>query len=105
MLNLKKLRDDNKISQDRLSKSLGVSRSTIAMWETNGSQPDNDMLQRLADFFNVSVDYILGRTDEPFSVNQQLSGLDFALYGETKDLTDEEKQDILDYVRYKKSKK
>lgn len=61
MLNLKKLRTVKKISQKRLADSIGVSRSTVAMWETGGSQPDNDNLSRIATYFDVSVDYLLGR--------------------------------------------
>ena len=36
-------------------------------------------------------------------LDQQLEGIDFALFGEVKDLTDEQKQDILDYIRFKKA--
>lgn len=64
MNQIKLLRKSKKISQQALADSLGVSRSTIAMWETSGSQPDNTSLLRLADYFNVSVDYLLGRDDE-----------------------------------------
>ncbi len=64
MLNLKKIRELRKISQQRLSDDLNISRSTVAMWETEKSQPDNDMLKKLSAYFNVSVDYLLGCTDE-----------------------------------------
>lgn len=61
MLNLKEIRTGRKISQQKLADIIGVSRSTIAMWETDGSQPDNEMLKKIADYFNVSTDYLLGR--------------------------------------------
>lgn len=60
MLRLKKLRNEKHISQQKLASALGVSRSTIAMWETEASQPDNAMLIKISAFFNVSIDYILG---------------------------------------------
>lgn len=63
--NLKKVRINNKISQQKLADEISVSRSTIAMWETGGSQPDNDNLMRIADYFNVTVDYLLGREEKP----------------------------------------
>ena len=61
MINLKELRKKHKISQQKLADTIGVSRSTVAMWETAGSQPDNEMLMKMADIFNVSLDYLLGR--------------------------------------------
>lgn len=60
-MNLRTLRNEKNYSQQKLANIIGVSRSTIAMWETGASQPDNDTLKRLADIFGVTVDYLLGR--------------------------------------------
>ena len=56
--------------------------------------------------------YMYGKTlrdinsyEEDPNLDQQLSGIDFALSGEIHDLTDNEKQDILDYIRFKKSQR
>lgn len=59
METIKKLRNSLGISQQKLANQIGVSRSTIAMWETGQSQPDNDMLKNMANFFGVTVDYLL----------------------------------------------
>ena len=59
MHTLKELRVGQHINQEKLSKAIGVSRSTIAMWETGASQPDNDMLKKLSEYFNVTIDYLL----------------------------------------------
>lgn len=64
MIRLKELRLAAGYSQQALAKKLQVVRSTIAMWETGGSNPDNVMLQKIADTFNVSVDYLLGREEQ-----------------------------------------
>ena len=64
---LKDLRLNRKISQQKLANDLDVSRSTIAMWESDSSQPDNAMLIRLAKYFSVSTDYLLGNSTEPSS--------------------------------------
>lgn len=67
MLKLKELRNspDNpvgqKISQQKMAEILKVSRSTIAMWETGASDPDTESLQKIADYFGVTIDYLLGR--------------------------------------------
>lgn len=49
------------MSQQNLSSLLGVARSTIAMWESGASQPDHATVIKIADLFNVSTDYLLGR--------------------------------------------
>lgn len=62
---LKELRNRENITQYQFAGIFKISTGTIAMWETNKRQPDFDMLQKIADYFDVSVDYLLGRTDEP----------------------------------------
>lgn len=64
MKNLSTIRKQNQISQLKLADSMGVSRSTVAMWETGKSQPDNEVLVKLAKFFNCTTDYLLGVTEE-----------------------------------------
>ena len=63
MILIKQLRSRNKISQQKLADSIHVSRSTVAMWEAGASEPDTEKLKLLAEYFNVSVDYLLGRDD------------------------------------------
>ncbi len=58
------LRKENDLSQFGLGLELGVSRSTIAGYEAKGRQPDIGMLINIADYFNVSLDYLVGRKDE-----------------------------------------
>lgn len=60
MINLKQIRSSSNMSQELLANKMGVSRTTVTMWETGGSQPDHDSLIRLSDFFNVSIDYLIG---------------------------------------------
>lgn len=58
---LRKLRRERNLTQTELANSLNVSNGTIAMWETEKRQPDLDMVSKIASFFNVSVDYLMGR--------------------------------------------
>lgn len=53
---LSKLRHDRKLTARELSVVIGVSRSTIAMWETNESQPSASYLQKIAAFFGVRME-------------------------------------------------
>lgn len=60
---LKKLRTDKELSQKALSDILGISPSTVAMYEQGRRTPDNEMLKKIANFFNVSVDFLLGNSN------------------------------------------
>ncbi|MBR3361412.1 MAG: helix-turn-helix transcriptional regulator [Lachnospiraceae bacterium] len=63
-MRLKELRKQNKMTQHMVAQKVGVSRSTVAMWETGQNEPDNQMLLELAMLFNCSVDYLLERTED-----------------------------------------
>ena len=60
---LKGLRKDAKISSEELSKVIGVTRQQVQRYETNKTDITSDVLIKLADFFDVSTDYLLGRAD------------------------------------------
>jgi transcriptional regulator with XRE-family HTH domain len=66
---LKELRNKKGLSQRELAKTLKLSPSTIAMYEIGQREPDNATLNKIADFFNVTTDCLLGRDwwekDEP----------------------------------------
>lgn len=58
-MKLKQLREQNHISQSELAKYLGVVRSTICQYEKGNRLPDTETLIKIADYFNVSVDYLI----------------------------------------------
>lgn len=68
---LQALRKERGVTQEQLSAHLGVSPQAVSKWE-NGSYPDGDLLPSLADFFNVSIDYLYGRAERNLSVEQRI---------------------------------
>jgi len=62
--NLAKLRKEKKLSQYELAEKMNFSRGKIANYEQGTRQPDFETLQMFADFFDVTTDYLLGRTKE-----------------------------------------
>lgn len=52
-----------KYTQVALAEELGVSKSTVAMWETDSRLPSRESCEQIADLFNVDIDYIYGRTN------------------------------------------
>ncbi|MBR6553271.1 MAG: helix-turn-helix transcriptional regulator [Clostridia bacterium] len=64
-MRLKQLRTARGVSQVRLAMELSVSQHTISRYETGEREADYAMLIRIADYFDVSIDYLLERTDNP----------------------------------------
>ena len=60
---LKELREQNHVTQNQLASHLKLTRSTIAGYETKGKQPDYERLLQIADYFHVSVDYLLAGSE------------------------------------------
>lgn len=60
----KKLRLEKSISQQEIATSLGVDRSIVSHWERGTRIPSLDIAYSLADYFEVSLDYLVGRSDD-----------------------------------------
>ncbi len=64
-MRLKELRRARNMTQLRLAMELNTNQNTISRYESGEREPSIADLIRLADYFNVSVDYLIGRTDDP----------------------------------------
>lgn len=68
---LKEEREKRELSQKELSQIINVSQQTIGSWETGRTEPNSEALQQLANFFGVSTDYLLGRSE--IQINKQIA--------------------------------
>lgn len=64
--NIRMLRQARGLSQVDLGKRLNVSKQSISNWENDNIMPSVETLVQMADFFSVSTDYLLGRTDKQY---------------------------------------
>jgi transcriptional regulator with XRE-family HTH domain len=62
LLRLKMLREESKISQQKLADAIGMSQSSVNDYENRGIEPDIATLIRIADYFETSVDYVVAHT-------------------------------------------
>ena len=118
-LRIRQLRSENHISQKTLAKELYVSQQTVAKWEAGASTPNPETLSKIADYFNVSVDYLLGKTDikkapahgeqgrDEFELSDGMENLKFALFGGDgiEDIDDEMMEDVKAYAKFKLQQK
>lgn len=61
------LRENKKLTQNELAEATNISRSRLSLYEIDKREPDIDTIKQLANFFNVTTDYLLGQTDDPQS--------------------------------------
>lgn len=123
---IKELCDENLTTISKLEKFLGFGRGTITKW--NKSKPSADKLNKVAKYFGVTEDYLLGKTDDrheiiagpmrasiklstitkptiekgPTEVEPAIEKLLIALSGEVKDLTDDEYEELIRIAKYVK---
>ena len=93
----KELRLEKKLSQEKIAEDLEISQPLIAKWESHQSTPSPEMLDYIADYFNVSVDYLIGRSKYK-NLEADNSELDKVLFSKAKDLTDDEKKTIINVI-------
>lgn len=104
---LKECRKNKKLTQEQLSNLIGINRSTYAKYETGENEPDAATLDKFANFFKVSVDYLLGRTDNPTLVEEDREDNDknatLTFNGER--LTEDEQEHLMNELkRYRELK-
>lgn len=94
---LKELRKNRGMSQDDVGKEIGVSRARYSHYENNHVEPDIGLIRKLADLYNVKVDYLMGRSDSPDMTEEESFGTfikDPSLRRWHKDLPKSEEEDL-----------
>lgn len=95
---IRELRKQRKMTMKELGSVIGVAESTISQYELSRRQPDNETLLKLGEFFEVSVDYLLGGVSYPDPRLKELtekSEFQKKLDALSHDMTDEEKRQLL----------
>lgn len=119
---LRAIRKQHDMTQADLARALGVAESAISMWELGRRNPDREMMEQIADYFNVDMDYLFGRSDIPNAYQFRLkdktgrvlavgsaddvkSALRFALWGDAEEMSDADVEDVLKYAEFVRQKK
>lgn len=85
---LKELRKEAHLTQIELAKRLGIGQSSYADWERGKKNPTQENLIKIAQFFNVPLDYLVGNSDK----KDELDNIELLFRMNSKGLTDEEKK-------------
>lgn len=103
---LVKLRLNLSLSQNLVAEKLNVSAATYNRYEKNQRSPDNATLVLLADFYNVSIDFLLGRSDKVYSTQATyMTDFEKQLIESTSNFTKTEQDKVLEYITFISSQK
>ncbi|WP_270501106.1 helix-turn-helix domain-containing protein [Enterococcus avium] len=97
-----KLREKRGLSQMQLAKDLKVATSTLGMWETGKRGLKDDTLKMIAEYFNVSSDYLLGIDNKDTSFENKKAETVAAHIDD--DVSDDEMKEILNFIDYIKQR-
>ncbi|NLY11818.1 MAG: helix-turn-helix transcriptional regulator [Firmicutes bacterium] len=104
-MRIRYLRQINGLTQGDLAKALGISRSTIASWESNRRTPELKAVETIADFFEVSIDFLLGRVNNPnaFRTDEyEENSPDFSqIYYKLPEKAQESIREFIEFVKHK----
>ena len=89
---------------------IGFNRASVTVWKNNGTAPKQELLVKIADYFQVSTDYLLGLEQEKTPAEtggREISDeeLKFALWGNCADVSDEDLADVLRYAEFVRERK
>lgn len=116
---IKYLREHKDISQIELAKYLNIGNTTLSQYESGKRIPSDQIKLKIANYFNVSVDFLLGNTDNPSPINETEPSIDEEIAQIMKDLgpdvtlqfydlkgmSDEEKEDLKLFLQLLKAKR
>lgn len=103
------------VTPSRAADELHINKSNVSNWKKQGYTPRGDALQRIAEYFDVSTDYLLGKTDEKNPVTEESADeakkmiddddIKFALFGGADNITDEMYEDVKAFARFIREQK
>lgn len=101
---LESLLKEKGVSATKMSLDLGFSKDAAFNWKKRGTIPSGEMLAKVADYFGVTVDYLLGRVDTLASI-QNITAAHLKGGVDISDLPEEDQQDIMNYIAFRREQR
>lgn len=108
---LRSLRIEKELNQEELGKIFNMTKSRISQYETSKHEADDETKKMFADYFKVSLDYLMGRTNirepESLTLDEELQQLlndpdTMVAFKDFKNLSETDKQEIINFIKFKK---
>ena len=102
MNNLKQIRNKKGLLQTKVAMDLNITQETVSSYETGRVLPSSDMLIKLADYYNTSIDYLLCRTKYDMPIDSikpdNITDKDFNLLNKIRKLSDSDRDKVEAYI-------
>lgn len=99
-----KLLDERGATAYQVSKATGISTGSLTDWKKGRSSPKIENLQKIADYFGVTIDYFYGKVEQKKESSPAVNTVEELIARECADLSQADRQTVLDYIRFLKSK-
>lgn len=96
---IRELRTEHRMSQTELAKAVHASQQAVTKWENGKSEPSSSAIAAIANYFNVSSDYLLGRTNDKLPNKDLSNNQKLIAYSIDPDISDAERQAIIEMVQ------
>lgn len=94
------------LSPSGAASKIGFNRASVTVWKNSGKAPKQELLVRIADYFGVTTDYLLGQESAPAApVRDILDEVDIAFYDGYKELSEDDKETVRDMVRVMRARR
>lgn len=113
-LRLKNLREGRHLTQAQFAEDMNVSQQAVGKWERDLASPNDEMLKKIATYFNVTIDYLLGYDDSPrYYTDPETAALaqelkdnpgGRVLFDAGKGLKPESVKEVVKFIEYQKAK-
>lgn len=100
---LRYLRKQKRLTMKELGDKFSLAESTISGYENGNRKPSPDFIMTLANYFDVTIDYLLGNTEDPRhnkDILEDAPEAEEVHFAEWDDLTDEQKEKVYNYIKY-----
>ena len=113
MIRLKELRERKGITQLEFSKDMGVAPSTVGMWEQGRNEPDSETLKSIAQYFNISLDYLMGNETPEYYNDPEVARIAQEMHDEpgrrvlfdaSRGLSKESIEEVRKFIEFQKAK-
>ncbi len=84
---------------NKISKGTGISSGNISDWKSGKSAPNIEAIAKIADYLGCSVDYLLGRTDDPLSINSNMDPEMAEAIKLFANLPSDKRKELLNFIR------